>query len=382
MHRTPDDIPALTGLRGFATLWVVAYHFWEFLGFPRLLLAGADLSPLIGNGGFSVDVFFVLSGFLVARPFIRAAQGQGPMPSYRRYLWRRIKRVVPAYWANLVVLFVLITLATGTPPLGPTSFVAHLGFLFWFTLPYGAVPFNPVWWTLPIEWWAYFLLPPLALSLRRVPVWLWVTLLLLTVLWIRIEFVRHFFAGEQGFWWQAPDIRNLRARFDQFAIGLLAAWYFERGLDPRRNRAIGWIGVVLFAAVFVYVGWFVPRWLHEAIRPWLYLHYSALAVSIALVVLAIANGWRPLARLFEGRVFILAGTVSYSLYLWHYPIFEYVFRHANWVADWPLQGRAVLALLLAALVTWLAYLAFERPFLSARARGASASATANPSTQA
>lgn len=369
MTRTPDDISALTGLRGFATLWVVAYHLWEFLGFPRLALGGFDASPLLDNGYFAVDIFFVLSGFLVARPFLRAALGLGAMPSYGRYLWRRVRRVIPAFWGNFLVLTVLVWAATGVSPVGPLDALGHLSLLFWYTLPSGSIPFNPVWWTLPIEWWAYFVLPPLALALRRVPVWLWVAAILGFVLWTRIGFVTHFFAGEQSFWWQAPDYRHLRARFDQFAIGLLAAWYFERGVSARDARRVGWIGLGLFAVVFVQVGWFVPRWLHDAIRPWMYVHYTALAVSIAMLVFGIAGGWRGFARCFEGRLFMLAGNVSYSLYLWHYPVFQWLFRHAPWLDAVPSSARALLAVVVAAGVTWLAYLAFERPFLSQRARG-------------
>jgi len=382
MSRPNEDISALTGLRGFATLWVVAYHFWEFLGFPRLQPAGFDASPLLDNAYFAVDIFFVLSGFLVARPFLRAALGQGSMPSYGGYLWRRVRRVIPAFWGNFLVLTALVWIATGVTPVGPIDALGHLGLLFWYTLPAGGVPFNPVWWTLPIEWWAYFLLPPLALALKRVPVWLWLVAVLGFVLWTRIGFVTHFFAGDQSFWWQAQDYRHLRARVDQFAIGLLAAWYFERGVSERAARRIGWIGLGLFALVFVHVGWFVPRWLHEAIRPWMYVHYTALAVSIAMVVLGIAAGWRGFARCFEGRIFMFAGTVSYSLYLWHYPVFQWLFRHAAWLDAAPAGLRGAIALIAAAIVTWIAYLAFERPFLTARAQGGKSGASIAQSSHA
>ncbi len=382
MTRTPDDISALTGLRGFATLWVAAYHFWELAGFPALRMGRIDPSPLLQNGYFSVDIFFVLSAFLVARPFLRAAQGRAPMPSYGGYLWRRVRRVVPAYWANLAILSALIWFGTGKSPLDAIGVLSHLSFLFWYTLPPSSVPFNPVWWTLPIEWWAYFLLPPLALALRRVPAWLWLGAIMAFVLWTRVSFVEHFFAGDQSFWWQAQDYHNLRARFDQFAIGLLAAWYFERGVTPNQARIAGWAGLALFAATFVYAGWFVPRWLHDAIRPWLYLHYTVLATAVALIVLAIASGWRPLARCFESRALMLAGNMSYSLYLWHFPIFVWAFKHAPFATAWPLAARGAVALVLTALATWIAYRLFERPFLSTRARGDKADPAAGQSQHA
>lgn len=369
MARTPDNIDALTGLRGFATLTVLAFHLWEFLGSRRIGLGPLDLTPVFAQGHLGVDIFFVLSGFLVVRPFLRHALGTGPRPGLARYVWRRIRRVVPAYWANLLILTLVIAAATGRAPLDGIGLLGHLTFLFWYTQPLGTLPFNPVWWTLPIEWWAYFVLPPLALLLTRIPSWLWLALVLALVFWIRIEFVRHYFADDQGYWWQAPDYRHLRARFDQFALGLLAAWYFERGLSARAARVLGWTGLVLLGAVLIYIGWFVPRWLHDAIRPWLYLHYTALAVPIAMLVLAIAAGWRPLARCFEGRVLLFSGTISYSLYLWHFPVFEWLFRHAPALSAWPLPMRAAVALAMAFAISWVAYRCFERPFLSARARG-------------
>lgn len=382
MTRTPEDISALTGLRGFATLWVVTHHFWEFIGFPAISVAGLNLLPFIKNAYFGLDMFFVLSGFLVVRPYIRAAQGLGRMPSFWSYMMRRVRRVVPAYWANLTLLCLFIWIGTGQSPVSAIEYFGYLGFLFWFTLPAASMPLNPVWWTLPVEWWAYFVLPALALSLKRVPAWLWLAAIMLFVLWTRIGIVSHFFAGDTSFWWQPIDYRHLRSRFDQFALGVLAAWIFERGISVRQARAIGWTGVGLFAVVFVHVGWFVPRWFEEAIRPWMYVHFTAAALPLAMIILAMAGGWRPLARLFEGRVFMLAGVTSYSLYLWHFPIFVWVFKHAPGVAGWPLAARAVVALVLAALATWIAYRLFERPFLSTRARGDKAAAAAGQSLHA
>ncbi|MBK6437004.1 MAG: hypothetical protein IPF83_14935 [Rhodanobacteraceae bacterium] len=127
------------------------------------------------------------------------------------------------------------------------------------------------------------------------------------VLWTRWNLVQHFFAGDTSFWWQPLDFRHLRSRFDQFAIGVLAAWIFERGVSAEQARRVGWCGLALFAIVFVHVGWFVPRWFEDAIRPWMYFNYTAAAVPLAMIILAMAAGWRPLARCFEGKVALLSG---------------------------------------------------------------------------
>ena len=210
MNRTPDDIPALTGLRGLATLWVLTHHFWEFIGFPAIAAAGLDLRPFIKNAYFGLDMFFVLSGFLVVRPYVRAAQGLGRMPAFGQYLMRRVRRVVPAYWANVSLLALFIWAGTGGSPMSALEYFGYLGFLFWYTLPDQSLILNPVWWTLPVEWWAYFLLPPLVLALKRLPIWLWLTLVMAFVLWTRWSLVQHFFAGDTSFWLNTLVFPHLR----------------------------------------------------------------------------------------------------------------------------------------------------------------------------
>ena len=79
---------------------------------------------------------------------------------------------------------------------------------------------------------------------------------------------------------------------------------------------------------------------------------------------------------------MLAGTMSYSLYLWHYPVFAWVMQRSDLLQAWPLSLRAVFALLLAALATWIAYRLFERPFLSTRARGDKTNAAGGQSPHA
>jgi len=97
-------LPALDGLRAIAALAVLVTH----VGFRSGYTGGTDAGPFLARLEVGVALFFVLSGYLLYRPFARAAiQGRkGPNPL--RYLWRRALRVLPAYWAMMLVALVAL----------------------------------------------------------------------------------------------------------------------------------------------------------------------------------------------------------------------------------------------------------------------------------
>jgi peptidoglycan/LPS O-acetylase OafA/YrhL len=103
---TPEDrrFPALNAVRAVAALGVVATHTAFDTGEVNRGALGAVLSRL----DFGVTLFFVLSGFLLSRPFFRAAQRGRPRPSYSHFLWKRGLRILPLYWITVVAALLLI----------------------------------------------------------------------------------------------------------------------------------------------------------------------------------------------------------------------------------------------------------------------------------
>ena len=105
-HRLPE-LPALTGLRGFAALWVLLYHIWAMSGGPPLRIPGVGFmqgSNLLSVGWAGVDLFFCLSAFLLVMPFALWRYGSATRPSTGRYLLRRVLRIYPAYPFQLAIL--------------------------------------------------------------------------------------------------------------------------------------------------------------------------------------------------------------------------------------------------------------------------------------
>ena len=106
------EIAALSGMRGFAALWVFIYHFWALQVATPVIISffgvQLDISWCFTFGWLGVPIFFVLSGFLLAQPFVRQFDAPASSKvSIRAYLIRRCLRVFPAYYFQLTVLVML-----------------------------------------------------------------------------------------------------------------------------------------------------------------------------------------------------------------------------------------------------------------------------------
>lgn len=162
------DLKALTSLRFFAAAWVVLYDLW-----PKL--AGAPASSLIGKGYLGVELFFVLSGFILCHVYLQAA-GEGRF-NYVGFLWARLARIYPLHLATLTGLGLM---ALSAAALG---FRVDSSILAWTSLPanltltqaWGLAPqagWNHPSWSISAEWFAYLSFPAfawIAWTMRRRP---------------------------------------------------------------------------------------------------------------------------------------------------------------------------------------------------------------------
>ena len=151
--------PELDGLRALAILLVIARHSLRpFIAHdtytPILTVGSIDLTPSLLNGWIGVDLFFVLSGFLIGRQAWRC-------DSLARFWFKRVTRILPAYWTCLAVVAIAITAAGRGLALGG-DFLAHVVMLQDYT---GSV-FVPAFWSLGAEE-KFYLLAPLFVLLRR-----------------------------------------------------------------------------------------------------------------------------------------------------------------------------------------------------------------------
>src|SRR5215212_6043566 len=101
MNARADRFPLFDSLRAIAALSVVAFHAAFFAG---MFTSESPLRPYLVRMDVGVSVFFLISGFLLYRPFVRARLGGEGTPHVGGYAWRRFLRIVPAYWVALTIV--------------------------------------------------------------------------------------------------------------------------------------------------------------------------------------------------------------------------------------------------------------------------------------
>jgi len=372
---TLAHLDALTGVRALAALWVFAYHAWLAGGAKPVAatLAGlhADLTPWFAFGWLGLDIFFILSGFLLTRQeWIRHEREGAARPAtgarrfrdfYATFLRNRVVRVYPAYYGCLTLLLALAATHLYLHLPGRVELLLHLGMMHNAIEAYIAT-MNGVFWTLPFEWTFYLVFPFLFVFLVRSGPWLlaaWVVAIVLAAKTIVL-------ASDDGFMQT-----QLPIRLDSFVFGMCAGRFAARSpLAGRLASVAFWVGLValmstpiLFADLptgnhyYTFKGFVRPLWIE---------------LGVILMLLGMTGERHPGVAIFGDRVAVALGLISYSIYLLHVPVMEMFIIHRaklGPLATLPYGLPLVLAvaLPLVLLASALSYKLIEQPFQRHRA---------------
>ena len=360
-------------LRAVAALAVLAAHAYALGGrsVPIRARHGYDVGLIALTT--SVWLFFAISGYVIARPFIdRLIRGE-PLPSLGRYARRRAARILPLYW---VALTAEILIAGGQGTAGWQYPIHYL--LLNNLVPGRQEALFPVAWTLTLEALFYLLVPVLAVAVRRRrrPVsagWLARAVLISWALSIAFTVVGDLHGdGEIGLWLRG----SIFAMWQMFCPGLLLAIapHLPAGrvrrwlLAPATRRPGWWLGVagILLGAALLEadaplgLGIGVYQLLVDASRPLFAVGYGLLlAAAIA------ARDWRS-------RAAVALGMASYGIYLLH-PVIVAALTRLRWAPD-PHDTLAAFGLntaVVAAVTIPLALVSWrwlERPVVGAATR--------------
>lgn len=354
---TGEMILEVDGLRAVALLLVLGHHLlglfavqsgrWGAVSFPADWGRVAESSPAAQGlfaGFIGVDLFFVISGFVLGLPFARQYLAGGAGVDVRAFYRRRLIRLEPPYLIAVSGFFAMKVLMDPEwprllPHLAATLFYQHgLVFGTWSEI-------EPLFWSLEVEI-QFYLLAPLLASLfmgRGRAVWLWAAALAASCGWaLAAE------AGMNSLRW------GLAAYLGYFLAGFgLARLYVTQ---PRRESLLADAGAVALAA-----------WLFaeadlaaELARPW------HMPFSIAAWYLCLYNG-RLAPRVLRWRPLVLTGGMSYTLYLYHMNLIQLLGRATfRRFAEWPVELHFLIATAFVVVAGAGIFAFTERPFMMRR----------------
>jgi peptidoglycan/LPS O-acetylase OafA/YrhL len=342
---------ALDGLRGLAALGVLTLHVWMFT------VQGAHghdelVSLLTGELRLGVVLFFVLSGYLLAGPWVASALEDRPTPRLGRFAVKRAARIVPAYWVAMVGSFWLLA---GTGHDYEVS-ARQLPLFAAFGRTTSRRPpgrLDPPMWSLVVEV-SFYAVLPLAAGCSSAPRgaggWSVVCAGLagLGLAWS---------AAGALLAWPETAMSTLPTFLPVFACGMAAAVLAHRRAP---SRAAWWALVVAGGALVCADA----VWHHQGTGMTGHVVRDLpAALGFAAVVAAVAA--HPPAVLSRAPLRGL-GTISYGLYLWHLPVLLWLRFEGLMGGGFVLPWLEVAAL--TALVAWASWVLVERPALEAVGR--------------
>jgi len=348
--------PALDGLRGLAILLIVVYHNFGFINYFFF-------------GWLGVDLFFVLSGFLITDILLKTLTNKNYLTNF--YV-RRILRIFPLYYLCLILFLIIL------PKLNLPFDVKYYtdnqvwlwtylqNWLYIFKNPDQTNTLNHLW-SLAVEE-QFYLLWPLAILLIRKPVYLlaFISLLLVAVLGLRLWIWTNHIADLAYF--------NLYTftRIDGICIGCMVALLQRININFLKKYTLA---IVLFFAGINFTFYFINRRYHFSFPYLALVGYTTFAMMFGLLVNeAVTKGTKLVNFIFNIPVLKFFGRISYGFYIFHWPIylllgpylFPWVSKHINGISSQFVVS--VLATGVAIVVSWISYHYYERYFLKLKDR--------------
>jgi peptidoglycan/LPS O-acetylase OafA/YrhL len=355
--KNPEHLPALDGLRGMAALMVIAFHLWlqGYLG-DRSIARVA----IIGQTG--VDLFFVLSGFLITRILLSSRDEPGHL---MRFYVRRSLRIFPLYYLGLLAYTQLFPLLT-------SSRAAPISQEWWFWLYLQGIPLTlpGIPWSGPAHYWSlaveehFYLLWPWVVTwvpTRRLPIFS-LSLILFTVA-CRWEFIHKL---NLGIFFATP------CRLDGLALGSLLASAERSGPHAAAKNALRrWSPTLCVVLGFVLLALW-PRLSQSGSMRLGVFKFTGISMFYAtavgwLVFCPQSGGFNAVMHAFLGSGPARAlGRISYGLYVYH-PLCLSLAQ--TWMPH-RYPPLTVIAAVLASTVavSWASFRYFEQPLLKLRPR--------------
>jgi peptidoglycan/LPS O-acetylase OafA/YrhL len=331
LRSTLPFMPALTGIRAIAVGMVFLVHAFPGLGFP---------------GGLGVDVFFVISGFLITLILMKEHRKTGTV-NLKRFYINRLIRLYPALLlmvAVFLIAFPLVRISFLNDAIQSSIAVTYMSNIY-MTVTDNSLGHLKHTWSLAMEEQFYFVWPLLLLVALRFRVgmkWIVAGVAILAA----ASLIGWYYTGEES-----PF--NPITKAGGLLIGCLTALVVSTRPWHDARLALVSAALFIFAIVGETVGWFGRE-----------LSMPLATLAMPGILLHLAYGHGRMVRLLSGKMLVYLGVISYGLYLWHYPIL-YVLRMFNGL---PESMIAIIALVLTVAIAALSDRLIERPAKRLRGR--------------
>ncbi len=329
------NVYALDGLRGVAAVMVVADHSW---------------GRFTGQGAGGVWLFMSLSGFLLARPFIRQPKQALSLQYWSDFFLRRIRRIVPAYYVYIIVIYVLTF--RSDEAIRHFLFLQGSGHL----------------WVVPQEVLFYLLTPIImvvnVLFFRNR---IWVVIFSLTLLMV----LANAMLDKNIIALYGMTYKGLRPFVGVFLGGMIASYLYYGIYEPSKKSHMDNYSIRLGFAVsglalllFFLLGSTGRLWGGHHVYAQIYFHWFGAAAGALLFVIVAADS-TPLNRILSSLPLRAIGVVSFSLYLFHPLVLNILKKALPYYCGSSLIGFPIffVTLCVSYLVACIMYTYIERPFL-------------------
>ena len=334
--RIYGDTDFITGLRAIAATMVVMIHTGAFADFGEIGQA------VTFAGKYGVDIFFVISGFTIAKTFTEAK-------NYQSYLIRRLLRIVPLYWLAISVAMIFwlsgaFSLPDGMQEIKSLSnlynYILHLSMLSY--LDYRvANSVLGVEWTIPIEVFWYVCLPPILYFGKTIPRTIGMVVVLVVLTAVLSYVSKKLFGTSQPIKWSPIAYGHL------FFLGVASYYLRDRLKSVMSQRPNIWIGVAVFFFAIALIVDFGGR-------------SEVLAISTAILIV-----WVTPARAawvtspLTARPILFLGSISYSIYLTHVLVLHMLGEFAMLPTSG--IGKFLIVYTVTVAVSTVTYLGVEKP---------------------
>jgi peptidoglycan/LPS O-acetylase OafA/YrhL len=355
----------LDGLRGMAILMVVCCHAFHYTA-PNIRYAGWPRlgHAFVGAGNLGVQVFFVLSGFLISQPFFAAKLKNTQSWYLHGYVTRRFLKIIPPYYLIILcfsIFYCLVDNDFGQLKNGLLWLVGIPDFIY---IP-DAFRFNGVFWSLWVEVGFYVLLPVFFFFLRKCSYWKTgaaMAFLLLIIPFLTRQMNSSIPSNSLFYYARFPN------GLTNFSWGVLFACIYSviptEGINKKRLALLGYAGVALLAATM----WLDAKYfiLTSAISFEIPFHLSGLSIFLALFFIFDPSALGT--RFFSIPLIRYLGLISYEWFLLHLIFLEH-FR--TWMGGIPFSTKnlenylftALTPMLLSLLLAMLVYHYFSAPII-------------------